>query len=81
MVRAYLLIETAPDKAAAVQASVGHGLMNCLAIGHIFMPSEVMVHIECTDLKDLHEAITHDLAQLEGVKRITPCVVIAKADA
>jgi hypothetical protein len=50
MVRAYILLETAAGKDGAVQASVGHGLKNCLAIGHSLRPSEVMVHIECTDL-------------------------------
>jgi hypothetical protein len=76
MVRAYILIETAAGKDGAVQASVGHGLKNCLAIGHSLWPSEVMVHIECTDLECLNEAIVHDIAQLEGVLRVTTCVVV-----
>jgi DNA-binding Lrp family transcriptional regulator len=76
MVRAYILLETAADKTAAVQASVGHGLKNCLAIGHSLWPSEVIVHLECTNLECLNEAITHDIAQLEGVRRITTCVVV-----
>jgi hypothetical protein len=76
MVRAYILIETAAGKDGAVQASVGHGLKNCLAIGHSLRPSEVMVHIECTDLACLNEAIVNDISQLEGVLRITTCVVV-----
>jgi hypothetical protein len=36
----------------------------------------VMVHIECTDLACLNEAIVNDISQLEGVLRITTCVVV-----
>ena len=76
MVRAYILIETAPGKHGQIQASVGHGLKNCLAIGHSLRPSEVIVHLECTDLACLNEAIVNDIPQLEGVVRITTCVVV-----
>ena len=76
MVRAYVLIETTDDKTGAVAAAVGHGLRNCLALSHIFQNSEVMVHAHCTDIADLYEAITNDWPRLDGVKRITPCVII-----
>jgi hypothetical protein len=76
MVRAYILIETAADKAEAVRAAVGHNLGNCLAIGHILWPSEVMVHIECTAPEDLYRAMTQNYPQLEGVRRITPLMVM-----
>lgn len=75
-VRAYILIETANGKAGSVRDSVGHGLMNCLAIGHSFQPSEVVAHLECTALEDLHRAITVDLPKLDGVKRITPVAIV-----
>lgn len=76
MVRAYILIETAGDKTGSVRDSVGHGLMNCLAVGHSFQPSEVMVHIDATELADLHQAITVDIPRLAGVKRITTCMIV-----
>jgi hypothetical protein len=51
----------AADKTGFVQDSVGHGLRNCLAFGHGFQPSEVMVHLEATELADLHRAIMVNL--------------------
>ena len=79
-VRAYLLIETTAEQAGAVEASVGGGLMNCLALAYSLWPAEVLVHIECTDLADLHQAMTHDLLQREGVRRITPLLVVKESD-
>ena len=76
MVRAYILIETTADKAAAIRDSVGHGLGNCLAIGHSFRPAEVMVHLECTDPEFLQRAIVEDIARMDGVRRITPCLIV-----
>jgi DNA-binding Lrp family transcriptional regulator len=76
MVRAYILIETTPDRDGAIRDSVGHGLGNCLALGHSFRPAEVMVHIECTDLESLQQAITQDLARKEGVRRITTLLIV-----
>jgi len=75
MVRAYVLIETAADKTGFVRDSVGHGLMNTLALGHSFQPSEVMVHLDATTLEDLHRAIMVDIPKLDGVKRIIPCAI------
>jgi hypothetical protein len=75
-VRAYILIETADGKAGSVRDSVGHGLMNCLALGHNFQSNEVVAHLECNELEDLHRAITVDLPRLDGVKRITPVSIV-----
>ena len=36
----------------------------------------MIVHLECTDLACLNEAVAHDLAQLEGVRRITTYFVV-----
>ena len=80
MVRAYLLIEATAERAGRVEASVGHGLMNCQAIGYSLRPAEVLVHVECTDLADLHQAMTQDLLQLDGVMRITPLLVVKESD-
>jgi hypothetical protein len=76
MVRAYVLIETAAGKTGFVRDSVGHGLMNTLAVGHSFRPAEVMVHLEATALEDLHRAIMVDIPTLDGVKRVIPCMIV-----
>jgi hypothetical protein len=72
-IRAYVLIETSSDE---VDGSFAHGLQNCLAVGHRFRPSELMVHIECSEAADLNRAVTEDFANLPGVTRVTSCVVI-----
>ena len=71
-VRAYVLIETTPERTGAVHAAVGHGLANCLALGHSFQTSEVLAHLECTDLTYLHEAISREYTGRDGVIRVTP---------
>ena len=77
--RGYVLIETADGQAGDIGASVGHGLANCLALGHAFQPSELVVHLECTELKDFQKAILDDLARRQGVKRITPVAIVPDA--
>lgn len=76
MVRAYVLIETTSEKTGAVLGAVGHGLMNCLALGHSFRSSEVVAHLECTELNDLVRAVTDDLAGRDGVLRVGPLQII-----
>ena len=75
-VRAYVLIETTPEQTGAVHGAVGHGLANCLALGHSFQTSEVLAHLECTDLKDLFRAITEEYPGRDGVIRVTPLQII-----
>ena len=75
-VRAYVLIETTPEQTGAVRDAVGHGLTNCLALGHSFRASEVLAHLECTDRKDLYEAITAEYPGRDGVTRVTPLQII-----
>jgi hypothetical protein len=75
-VRAYVLIETTPELTRAVHDAVGHGLANCLALGHSFLTSEVLAHLECTDLKYLYEAITQEYPGRDGVIRVTPLQII-----
>jgi hypothetical protein len=78
MVRAYVLVETTPDKVEAIRDSIGHGLTNCLAIGHTLVPGEpeVMVVVQCDQLKYLNQAINDDWVKLDGVRRITTCLVV-----
>jgi hypothetical protein len=80
MIHAYILIETVEGKTEAVRASVGHGLGNCKAIGHVLRSPEVIAVIDCSDLNPsgdldrLNQAIT-DIARLEGVKKVTTLAV------
>jgi hypothetical protein len=74
-VRAYLLVETAAGQDDRVLSSVGHGLQNCLALGHRFHDSELIVDLVCTDLEDLQRAIALDIPKKDGVTRVTPLVV------
>jgi hypothetical protein len=75
-VRAYVLVEASSNTIDEVEASFAHGLQNCLALGHRLWPPELMVHIECTESADLSRAVTQDFANLPGVTRITPLVVV-----
>ena len=74
-VRAYLLVETEAGKDDLVLSSVGHALQNCLARGHRFHGSEVIVDLVCTAMDDLHRAVTLDIPGKEGVRRVIPLVV------
>jgi hypothetical protein len=76
MVRAYVLIETTPEKTGAVLAGVGSNLTDCLALGHHFMGTELVVHLHCDNVRFLHEAIVENLPSREGVVRVTPLHVI-----
>ena len=80
-VRAYLLVETAAGKDELVLSSVGHALQNCLALGHRFHDSELVVDLVCTSTEDLHRAIALDIPSKEGVTRVTPLVVTNKENA
>ena len=76
MVRAYVLIETTPEKTHEVLAGIGSNLTNCLALGHRFMGSEVLAHLHADNLKFLHEAIIGNLPSRDGVIRVTPLQII-----
>ena len=75
MPRAYVLVETAPGKAGTVRDQAGHGLMNCKGLAHSFRPSEVVVHLDATDLDALEQAIMRSIPRLDGVLRVTTCAV------
>jgi hypothetical protein len=76
MVRAILYVEvdaafpSAPDELAHVS------LGNCLQLVSQLSYNEVVVRVECDDPAMLNQAVTHDLARIPGVMRITTCVVV-----
>jgi hypothetical protein len=76
MVRAILYVEIAEDAPAAADQLEHVSLGNCLQLVSYLSPNEVIIRVECNDAKSLNEAITHSFADIEGVKRITTCVVI-----
>lgn len=79
MVRAYVLIETTPEKTQAVLAGIGSNMTNTLALGHVFMGSEVLAHLHSDSPKYLYEAIVEDLPSRDGVVRVTPLQIITEA--
>lgn len=80
MVRAYILIEIAAGRNQVLDSIRSVSLMNAKQIVHSLYPSEVMVHIESTDLQSLNQAITQDLATVEGVTRLTTYLVVNDAE-
>ncbi len=52
-----------------------HGIMNCKALFGQIVHSEVIVRLECNDLKNLNTAITNNVLRIEGVSRATIWVV------
>ena len=75
--RAYILIETAPDKINTVRQRLG-SLGNCLALAETLIQPEVVAHLECNDLRSLHEVITNEIASIEGVSRVTTWLTISR---
>lgn len=76
MVRAILYIEIAEGSTSAADQLEHVSLMNCLQLVSYLTPNEVIVRVECNDEESLNEAITDSFAKIEGVTRITTCVVI-----
>lgn len=76
MVRAILYIEIAEGSMSTAEQVEHVSLMNCLQIVSHIAPNEMIVRVECNDTESLNQAITHSFAGIEGVKRITTCVVI-----
>jgi DNA-binding Lrp family transcriptional regulator len=73
--RAYVLIETTPDKVALVRDSLG-SLANCLALTAPLLRAEIVVHVECNDLASLNKVVTEQIPGKDGVKRTTLWLVI-----
>lgn len=72
--RGYVLVETTAN-AAAIEQSLGSGLMNCLALQDIIFQAEIVAHLECNDLASLNTAVA-EIAKKDGVKRATLWVVV-----
>jgi nitrate reductase NapAB chaperone NapD len=70
MPRAYVMIQTEPDKLDGVRQSLGRLSMS-KAIVESLWPGELVVHIEGNDAKSLADALTGQLPAIEGVRRIT----------
>ena len=69
MVGAYLLVETATDKAREVLATVGHNLSSCIALAESIVRGEVVASLHCNDLDALNRSIM-EIAKKDGVKQI-----------
>ncbi len=78
MVRAYVLIETETNETSWAQDQAGAlgGLTNCLGLYSRLWPNEIVLHLDCDDGEVLNQAIARDLPQLEGVTRVTVCMVM-----
>ena len=76
MVRAILYIEIAEGSPSTAERVEHASLMNCKQLVSHLAPNEVIVRVECNDLESLNETITDSFAKIEGVTRITTCVVI-----
>jgi hypothetical protein len=76
MVRAILYIEIAEGSPSTADQLEHVSLMNCLQLVLHLAPNEVIVRVECNDPESLNQTITDSFAKIEGVTRITTCVVI-----
>ena len=76
MVIAILYIEIAEGSASTAERIEHVSLMNCLQLVSHIAPNEVLVRVECNDPESLNQAITDSFARIEGVTRVTTCVVI-----
>ena len=76
MVRAILYIEIAEGSTSTAERLEHVSLMNCLQLVSHMAPNEVIVRVECNDPESLNRTITDSFAGIEGVTRITTCVVI-----
>lgn len=76
MVRAILYIEIAAGSTSTAHQLEHVSLMNCkqLVLHHGY--DEMIVQVECNDPESLNRTITDSFAGIEGVTRITTCVVI-----
>lgn len=75
MLRAILYAEIEEGATATLERLEHLSLGNCLQLLRSFSSNEAVIRVECNDANSLSQAIT-DLCAVEGVKRITTCVVI-----
>ena len=64
------LVETSPEKAAAVVESQW-GFGNCKALIHTFKNAQIVAHIACNDAESLNVVVTKDLPEKDGVTRVS----------
>ncbi len=69
--RAYALIEVEPGATDVVSSIRSFSLQNCLLIAERLYPSEVIAHIEGTELADLNRAVTDLMSGIPAILRIT----------
>jgi hypothetical protein len=75
-VRAYLLVDAVADNASDLSESLSSiSLANCKQLVHSWPDPQVVVRLECNDLKDLAQAVAGDLADTPGVARITTMAI------
>jgi len=74
MVSAILYIEVADGATSALEQLEFISLVNCKQLFHRFSTGEVILQVTCNDAKSLNTAIT-EFAAVEGVTRVTTCVV------
>lgn len=72
--RAYLLIETDPDKLSQVRDQLG-SLANCKALLATLIHPEIVAHVECNDQPALRTVVADEIAAKEGVRRISVMVL------
>jgi hypothetical protein len=70
VIHAYVLVETAPEKTAAVVGSQW-GFGNCKALIHSFQSAEIVAHVACNDAESLNVVVTKDLPAKDGVTRVS----------
>jgi len=70
LVRAYVLVETSPDKQDSVRQSLG-SMSNCLPLIQSVWHNELIAHIQCNDAESLGVAITSRIPKIDGVLRVT----------
>ena len=76
LVRAYVLIEMAANQPAWTDdndGAIGFGM--CKGLYHRIWTNEVVLHLQCEGHENLNKAITKDIPQLKGVKRVTTLMV------
>jgi hypothetical protein len=65
------LIEVDPGAADVVSSVRSFSLRNCKVIAERLYPSEVIAHLEATELSDFNTALTELLSGVPAVLRIT----------
>jgi len=82
-VRGYVLVEAEVGKAKGVAERIKTASRNGMAkkaklvhVDTVTGPFDVIVQLEADDLDQLGNAITDDLAKVEGVQRTTTCLAV-----